>query len=144
MRLNGNRSQWSGDYPSAETVINDILLNRSHVIEDENGRVVATFCMMEEPEPTYASIRDGAWPDAEAPYVTLHRVASDGSVSGVMDAATRFALGSGVDVRVDTHADNMPMQRALERIGFTRCGIITLADGSDRTAYILTPGHKTS
>lgn len=137
MRLCGNMSQWAGSYPSAGTVADDISSGTSHVIEDDEGRVVATFCLLTEPEPTYKSIRDGAWPDADAPYVTLHRVASDGSIRGVMDIAVAHALKAGVDVRVDTHGDNLPMQLALARMGFVRCGIITLADGSDRTAYCL-------
>ena len=37
--------------------------------------------------------------------------------------------------RADTHADNKIMQHLLEKNGFTRCGVIHVADGSPRFAY---------
>lgn len=40
-------------------------------------------------------------------------------------------------VRLDTHADNVPMQRAAEVLGFQRCGTIWVEDGSPRIAYEL-------
>ena len=39
------------------------------------------------------------------------------------------------DVRIDTHEDNIPMQRALLRAGFERCGIIHIATGDERVAF---------
>ena len=41
----------------------------------------------------------------------------------------------GLPVRADTHADNVYMQRALEKSGFVRCGRIYTEDGSPRWAY---------
>ena len=38
-------------------------------------------------------------------------------------------------MRADTHADNKVMQHLLESEGFTRCGIIHVADGTPRIAY---------
>ena len=38
-------------------------------------------------------------------------------------------------LRADTHADNKIMQHLLEKNGFTRCGIIHVADGTPRIAY---------
>ena len=38
-------------------------------------------------------------------------------------------------LRADTHADNKIMQHLLEKNGFTRCGVIHVADGSPRFAY---------
>lgn len=48
----------------------------------------ATFCYIPGPEPTYAEIYDGGWPD-DAPYATDHRMASAGRVHGA--AAICFA-----------------------------------------------------
>ena len=43
------------------------------------------------------------------------------------------------NIRNDTHPDNRSMQRAVEKFGFERCGIIyivgTEEDGSPRAAY---------
>ena len=38
-------------------------------------------------------------------------------------------------MRGDTHEDNLPMQRVLEKNGFQRCGTIFVEDGSPRIAY---------
>ena len=132
MRATGNFSQWSDSYPSADTARCDIARGWGYVIE-ARGRVVATFCLMTDAEPTYKALPD----EATERYVTLHRVASDGSVAGVFSAATAYALSRGVDVRVDTHADNAPMLAAIKREGFEHCGVITLADGSPRVAFRL-------
>lgn len=137
MRATGNLTQWPDTYPSAAVIAGDIEAGRSMVITDASGRPVATFCLLREPDPNYALIYDGEWPDDE-PYVTLHRVASDGTVSGVTAAAVDYAVRlTRRNVRIDTHADNRPMQQAVERLGFKRCGIINLADGSPRIAYQL-------
>ena len=34
-------------------------------------------------------------------------------------------------MRIDTHGGNLPMQRALEKAGFTPCGTIILVGGSE-------------
>jgi len=39
------------------------------------------------------------------------------------------------NIRVDTHHDNAPMQRLLDKLGFTYCGIIWLANGEERLAF---------
>ena len=59
-------------------------------------------------------------------------------------AVARLAKGKAVldwsmehcqSLRADTHADNKIMQHLLEKNGFTRCGVIHVADGSPRFAY---------
>ena len=47
------------------------------------------------------------------------------------DKAAQMRLAS---VRIDTHADNKPMQRALRKAGFSLCGVITLVEGNDAGA----------
>ena len=42
---------------------------------------------------------------------------------------------SGGDLRIDTHRDNIPMQKLLEKNGFVQCGIIHLSNGDERIAY---------
>jgi RimJ/RimL family protein N-acetyltransferase len=37
--------------------------------------------------------------------------------------------------KVDTHKDNIPMQKTLEKNGFAYCGRIVLLDGNSRIAY---------
>ena len=39
------------------------------------------------------------------------------------------------DLRMDTHVDNIPMQRFLIKNDFRKCGIVCMEDGSKRLAY---------
>lgn len=134
MRRNGNLHQWNGAYPGEEAVRKDMLHGWSHVITDNTDRPFATFCMMNTPEPTYSEIFGGSWLNDD-PYVVLHRVASDGSVPRTFHSMVEYAASKCNNIRVDTHRENRPMQEALLREGFTRCGVIFLADGSERIAF---------
>ena len=35
-------------------------------------------------------------------------------------------------VRIDTHPGNIPMQRAIEKAGFVKCGMIKIFDGPEK------------
>ena len=135
MRARGNTTQWVGGYPSRELLEEDIARGFAYVVEEE-GRVHAAFAFIVGPDPTYAVI-EGAWPD-QAPYGTLHRVASDGTLHGVLHQAVAFAQDRIDHLRADTHASNLAMQQALEKEGFVYCGIIHVADGTPRRAYART------
>lgn len=135
MRQNGNMTQWSGGYPSEDIVRQDIALGESYCIE-EDGNVGAVFTLLSRPDPTYKIIYDGEW-KSEAPYGTIHRIATDGSVKGVVAKAVQFALKTHSTLRCDTHEDNLPMQHALTKAGFDYCGIIHLENGEPRLAYQL-------
>ncbi len=133
MREHGNKSQWSGGYPSDQVIKDDI--------DNKNGFIVScgeipcgAFAMFSGIDPTYVNIYDGDWLNNE-PYCTIHRIAGDGTEKGVLKTAVCFASLFSDNVRIDTHADNYPMQNALSRLGFSRCGTIFLADGSPRIAY---------
>ena len=134
MRRSGNQNQWIHGYPSRELVTEDIRQGRSYLLT-ENGRAEAVFYFHADRdiEPTYRVI-DGAWLD-DGPYGVLHRVASSGRVSGVMERCTAGGMEHCPSLRVDAHRDNLPMQRALERGGYRYCGVIVIEDGSERLAY---------
>ncbi len=84
-------------------------------------------------------IEDGNWLSDE-PYGTIHRIASDGTVSGVVKMAVEYCRKTILNLRIDTHEKNKTMQHVVEKIGFIRCGIIYLEDGSPRIAYQLIMG----
>ena len=63
------------------------------------------------------------------------RVASRGEVRGLAGEILAWCLEQCGNVRIDTHDDNFPMQRALERCGYRYCGVIVIEDGSERLAY---------
>lgn len=131
-KQNNNLNQWSDDYPNEMTIIDDIEHKQSYVIEADNT-TVGTFCLMNQPDPTYKVI-DGAWLN-DAPYATIHRLATTGAKKGVADAAFNYAKSLYDNIRVDTHADNLIMQHVIKKHGFSYCGIIQTEDGSDRLAY---------
>ena len=135
MALSGNASQWPENYPSREIVQDDIDAGACRVLVDAGG-VYAVFSLFLGEESTYARIYEGAWPNSE-PYGTIHRIASDGTHRAVLHEAVLYCREIVNVLRADTHKNNLPMKRALEREGFRYCGIIHLAKAEDyeRVAY---------
>lgn len=127
--------QWQKGYPCREIWEDDIEKQVAWLAVEE-GKVLGVFTFLTAPDPSYAEI-DGAWL-ADIPYASMHRVCvSDDSkgrgVAGEMfrhgfDMAKELGFGS---VRIDTHPENMPMQRALGKAGFVPCGTIILKGGSE-------------
>ena len=132
MRRAGNPNQWGNNNPPRSSVEEDIQHGVCRVAE-EDGRIYAVFALIPGPDPTYAKI-DGAWLN-ERPYAVMHRVATDGSRHGVMQEILAYAGLFYNELRIDTHKDNIVMQRAVLRGGFKYCGIIYLATGDPRLAY---------
>ena len=136
MKKSGNPSQWRDNYPTEQLIRSDIQKGVSYVVIADD-KIVGTFVFAEGAEPTYSEI-DGAWLN-EKPYGTIHRIASDGSVKGLADECLRFCKTVNENIRIDTHEDNAPMLRWINRSGFEKCGIIRVADGSPRYAFQLRP-----
>ncbi|MDE5567429.1 MAG: GNAT family N-acetyltransferase [Muribaculaceae bacterium] len=134
MRRNGNITQWGNGYPSREQILTDIRAGVCYVGVDSDGRIAMVFAFIHGNDPTYTHIEDGSWLN-DRPYATIHRIASSGLYGGMLRHCTDFCFSQIDNLRIDTHADNRPMQDALARLGFTRCGIIYIADGTPRTAY---------
>lgn len=130
----GNPTQWDENYPSEELLLDDIDRQDSFVCLSDDNRILGTFVLRGGDDPTYQHIYQGAWP-INAPYATIHRIASSGEEKGIFHEAMRFALQHYDSIRIDTHADNHVMQQAILREGFTYCGIIYCWDGSPRLAY---------
>ena len=137
MRSHGNGGQWRNGFPRRELLEYDIELGRLYVLYDDFG-LYGVFMMLVGDDPTYAEIREGSWL-SDGEYAVLHRVASSGRRHGVLQEAVSFALGFSPHIRIDTHALNAPMQSALMKLGFRRCGIIVCDDGTDRVAFELVP-----
>ncbi len=132
MAENGNPSQWGNKYPLRETLLEDISLGRLFVCCDDR-EVYGVFALVEGDDPTYAIIEDGAWGD-DSPYAAIHRVAG-GRGRGVAAECFGYAKKRFPHLRVDTHADNIPMQRCILKNGFVRRGVIYVRDHSPRVAF---------
>mgnify|MGYP003298392631 CR=1 FL=1 len=134
MRQTGNMTQWIGGYPQRNLLEEDIAKEQLFVMEDERG-IHGVFAFILGEDPTYGYI-DGAWPNAK-PYGTIHRIASDGTHRGVLAECVRWSMAQIPHLRIDTHESNLAMRGAIERLGFTYCGTIYIADGTPRRAYEL-------
>lgn len=131
--LAGNPNQWSDTYPGRADVLEDLEHGESFVgIDPHSQEIVVTMCILQRPEPTYASI-EGQWLDDQMDYVTVHRIAS--IQKGAGKQALQFALDCFGNVRIDTHKDNKAMLRVIEKLGFTHCGVVTMRDGTLREAF---------
>ena len=131
MQNHGNPNQWGKTYPPIEQIQKDIAEEKLFVIED--GQIIhGVFFFWMGEDPTYKVI-DGKW-RMDAPYGTIHRIAGDGS-GGILKTAVAFAEKRIGYLRIDTHEDNRVMQKAVDRFGFLRRGLIYLEDGSPRIAY---------
>lgn len=133
MRSDGNATQWDKGYPNEDIVRSDISKGGAYIVEHE-GVAVGYFAMLPSPEPTYSSII-GKWLDDAAPYLVIHRVASTPGSHGIFKEVIEYAASVSANLRVDTHRDNHIMRHVIEKAGFTYCGIIHIADGSERLAY---------
>ena len=131
MAQTGNPTQWGNTEPPVEKLKNDIAKQQLYVLESDG--IHGVFYYSQEADPTYAVIENGSWLSDEC-YGTIHRIAGDGS-GGVVKAAVEFGKTQCSHLRIDTHENNKVMQHVVEKLGFSRRGIIYIADGSPRIAY---------
>ncbi len=135
MRASGNLTQWSGGYPGESVIRADMEKGALYVCR-EDSEILGVFYFAKENDPTYAEIYDGAWQNDE-PYAVIHRIAVSRESHGKGVAAFIFqsCFETCPNLKIDTHRDNLPMQKSLEKNGFVRCGIIHLLSGEERVAY---------
>ena len=132
--------QWQNGYPNEETIQNDIKNNNSYVLESDN-KIIATAMVSFDEDITYKNIFEGQWL-SNRKYVVIHRIAVDEKIkgNGVAAKIIKFVEDLCKDneansIRIDTHKDNISMQRLIEKNGFKYCGVIYLEDGSKRIAF---------
>ncbi|MBP3402195.1 MAG: GNAT family N-acetyltransferase [Clostridia bacterium] len=134
MRESGNPTQWPGAYPAREDIIDGINSGVSYVC-CENDEIVATFHFEENArDAVYKNIFDGEWKSND-PYAVIHRIAVKYHGRGIVDYCFSECFRRFPNLKIDTHEDNIPMQKCLRRAGFDYCGIVFLQDGSKRLAY---------
>lgn len=132
--------QWQNNYPNYETINNDIDNGISYVLLKDN-KIVATAAISFDGEKTYSSIYDGEWL-SNGEYAVIHRVAVDNNYKGlglssqIIGHVEELCRKNNVhSIKIDTHEDNVSMQRLLNKNDFKYCGKITLEDGAMRIAF---------
>ncbi len=133
-------NQWQDNYPNVETIRNDIISKNSYVLIKDNN-IVATVAVSFDKEKTYDSIYDGEW-ISNNEYAVIHRMAVDNNYKGlglssqIIKNIEQLCLNKGINsIKVDTHEENLSMQKLLIKNKFQYCGIIYLEDKSKRIAF---------
>ena len=126
MRASGNPSQWGTSYPPRELLSSDISEEKLFVASDGED-ILAVFYFDKGPDATYDKIYDGFWQGSES-YSVIHRIAVSPKARGrgVAKLCFDWCLNVAGEIRIDTHRDNIPMQRALLKNGFSYCGVIRI------------------
>ncbi len=133
MRQNGNAEQWAGGYPQKEIIVSDINSGKSYVCIDGDD-IVGVFYHAFESDPTYEVIYDGQWLNPDR-YGVIHRIAVASHRRGVASFCFEWCFERCPNLKIDTHRDNIPMQKSLAKNRFEYCGIIHLSNGDERLAY---------
>ncbi len=127
--------QWQKGYPNRSVWEQDIT-DKVTYLAVEGDTVLGAFMLLTENEPSYNEI-EGEWL-TDTPYASLHRVCVSDHCKGSGVAGRLFSYGENLakqmgfaSIRIDTHPENGPMLRAVEKHGFTRCGTIILKGGSE-------------
>jgi len=121
--------QWQGGFPNSDLILDDMEKGYSYVLEEDGG-IVGTAALCFDGESGYDKIHEGEWLSNNE-FLVLHRVAVDYEKKGsglsakIFKAAEDIALERGVhSIKIDTHEENKPMQRAVLKNGYQYCGII--------------------
>lgn len=128
--------QWRGEYPNRIDITKDIENGAAYVAESADGTLVGTLALSFDGEETYDVI-EGAWltePSSSSPtYGVIHRcavraaAAHQGVMSFMFEECEHIAREHGAkSMRIDTHERNLPLQGLAHKLGYRRCGVITL------------------
>ncbi len=137
-----NINQWQNGYPNIDVIRKDIDDTSSYVVCNDAGTIVATAMISFAGEPTYDKI-DGNWiSSSKSKYAVVHRIAVEPNCKGqgiaefiLSETMKMLHQNDAVSLRIDTHRQNLAMQRVIKRMNFTYCGIIYVDDNQERLAY---------
>lgn len=138
--------QWNEEYPSFESIEQDIQNSEGYVFETE-GNVIAYGVVSFQEEPVYRQI-ETQW-RSSLPYLVVHRlaVADEAKRQGIakrfMQEAEKVACKNGVySFRIDTKHDNHYMLRIIEELGFEYRGDVVYRGNEVRMAFEKTIQHE--
>lgn len=133
MVKSGNLSQWANIEQLQNDVLNDIKTGNCYLCIDDN-KIAGVFCFFVGNDPTYNKIYDGEWLNNK-PYAAIHRIVVSIHQKGIATKCIQWCLSQFSNIKIDTHRDNIPMQKTILKNGFKYCGIIITRDGTERLAY---------
>ena len=132
--------QWQNGYPNEEVIKEDIAIGYGYVLECHK-KIIGTVAISFDGEPWYDGIYDGKWLTNED-FLVIHRLAVSDDVRGT-DVATEIlrqaeqlcALRGVRSIKIDTHKDNIVMQKFIKKNGFVYCGMVILGSEGERLAF---------
>lgn len=138
----GNSHQWQNGHPKREVLEQDLRSGNSYVcVVNEHtatdlpeGTILATFYVHQGENPVFGSDQDEVWLN-EDPYVTVHRMCSNGKVKGACQFCINWVTEQFDNVRIFTHEINQPMVHIVQKYGFQYCGEIYPYDAEPRKAF---------
>ncbi len=133
MLEHNNPNQWVDGYPDEKIILMDIE-NNHHFICVDGNRLLGCFAFIEGDDPTYKEIVKGKWLDDNT-YAVIHRIAVLEHGKGIGSICFDWCFSQYKNIRVDTHKDNISMQRLLIKKGFKYCGVIYNRWGDERLAF---------
>lgn len=134
--------QWQDGYPDQSIIKNDITNNESFCVHDTEGVIIGTAMFSTRTESTYKKII-GQWiTPPNSKYGVIHRMAVRNNYRGkgiakfIFKACEEELKKTSISsMRIDTHEDNIGMQKLLKKLGYHYCGIIYLNSGSKRLGF---------
>jgi predicted acetyltransferase len=132
LKSNGSL-QWQQGYPNEETFTNDIKNGNLYgLYEDNELRGYGAYIFGKD--LNYVEIEGGKWEiPANDKDMAIHRVAVDENCHGkkygikILEYGVKYARKLGcLTVKVDTHKNNIPMQKCISKSGFIYRGIIKI------------------
>lgn len=133
-------NQWQNGYPNADVIGDDIAKGYSYTLSKDN-EIVGTAAVSFDGERTYDNIYEGKWLSNNE-YAVVHRIAVDNNYKGlglssqIIKNIEEICIKKGVhSIKVDTHEENLSMQKLLKKNKFEYCGVIYLEDNGRRIAF---------
>ncbi len=135
-----NIDQWQDGYPNYQVILDDINKGYSFVFI-ENDNIVASVAVSFEGENTYNKIYEGQWLSIQS-YCVIHRLVVDSRLKGngisskIIKKIEEICLENNIhSIKIDTHKENLSMQKLLKKNNFSYCGIIYLEGKAPRVAF---------
>ncbi|WP_085829426.1 GNAT family N-acetyltransferase [Clostridium massiliodielmoense] len=135
-----NIDQWQDGYPNFQTIENDINKGYGYVLTKDN-LIIGTTALSFDKEESYSTIYEGKWLSQNKSAV-IHRIAINNKLKGnnlaslIIKHIEKICLSKNVhSIKIDTHEDNVSMQKLLHKNDFKYCGVIYLEDNSKRIAF---------
>lgn len=136
-----NIDQWQNGTISSEILLDAIMHDQAFVWEQRDSTGIAGFCVLDTYDELYENLAEGEW-TVPGSYLAIHRVMVSQHLRGRKVTTQMFldikkmGIVNNVDsLRIDTHPDNIMMQKTLKRNGFVRTGLLYMPSGSSRYTY---------